>query len=148
MTSVKEILPVALKRLITIREDELLTKAASFLDGGHINLVVVCNNSGAMVGIITRTDIVRQISLCQGCGCKAAVGSVMTRDVISCRPGDSLQDVWSIMREKKFLHVPIVNDDLKPLGVINERDALRLLLEGVEYEEALLRDYVMGVGYR
>ena len=72
----------------------------------------------------------------------------MTKDVVSCRPGDRLQDVWSIMKERKLLHVPIVDDDLRPLGVIKARDAVLVLLEGSEYEEELLRDYVIGVGYR
>lgn len=148
MTLVKKILPVAQKRLVTITDDAPLTEAAKFLDGGHINLVVICNERGAMVGIVTRTDIVRQMSLCQGCGCNAIVGTVMTRDVISCRSDEQLQDVWSLMREKGLLHVPIVDDDLRPLGVINERDALRILFEEKSYDEALLRDYIMGVGYR
>jgi CBS domain-containing protein len=88
------------------------------------------------------------MSLCMGCGCSAAAAAVMTKDVIYCRPGDLLQDVWSTMKERKLLHVPIVGEDMKPLGVINARDALFVLLEGSEYEAALLRDYVMGIGYR
>jgi CBS domain-containing protein len=52
------------------------------------------------------------------------------------------------MKEKKLLHVRIVGNDLRPLGVINARDALLVLLEGAEYEEGLLRDYVVGIGYR
>ena len=148
LISVEKIVPVARERLVTVRDDALLTEAARFLDGRHINLVVVCDNGGAMVGIVTRTDVVRQMGLCQGCGCTAAVGTVMTKDVTFCRPGDLLQDVWSIMKERKLLHVPIVGDDFRPLGVINARDALLVLLEGSEYEEALLRDYVMGIGYR
>jgi hypothetical protein len=39
------------------------------------------------------------------------------------------------MKEKKLLHVPIVGDDLRLLGVINARDALLVLLERAEYEE-------------
>ncbi len=148
MILVEKIVPVARERLVTVRDDALLTEAARFLDGGHINLVVVCDKGGAMVGIVTRTDVVRQMSLCQGCGCTAAVGTVMTRKVTYCRPGDSLQDVWSIMQKQKLLHIPIVDDDLKPLGVINARDALLVLMEDSEHEGALLRDYVMGVGYR
>jgi CBS domain-containing protein len=101
----------------------------------------------AMVGIVTRTNVVRQMAFCQGCGCTAAAGTVMTKDVTSCRPDDLLY-VWSLMKERKLVHVPIVGDDLKPLGVINARDALLILLEGLEYEEGLLRDYVMGIGYR
>jgi CBS domain-containing protein len=148
MIRVEKIVPVARERLVTIRDDSPLTEAAKFLDGKHINLVVVCDGSGAMVGIVTRTDVVRQMAFCQGCGCTAAAAAVMTRKVTSCRPSDLLHDVWSIMKEKKLLHVPIVSDDLRPLGVINARDALLVLLEGAEYEEGLLRDYVVGIGYR
>jgi len=132
----------------TMGDDAPLTEAAKFLDGRHINLVVVCNKRGAMVGVITRTDVVRQVSLCLGSGCTAPTATVMTKDVVYFRPSDSLEDVWSIMKERKLLHVPIVGEDLRPLGVINARDALFVLLEGSEYESSLMRDYVMGIGYR
>ena len=148
MASIEGILPVARERLVTVSNDAPLTEAAKFLDGRHINLVVVCDKGGAMVGIITRTDIIRQMSLCQGCGCTSSVATIMTKDVISCRPDDLLHDVWLIMKEKGLLHVPIVDKDSKPLGVINERDALRVLFEEGVHDESLLRDYVMGVGYR
>jgi CBS domain-containing protein len=148
MTLVEKIIPVARERLVTIRDDAPLTEAAKYLDGRHINLVVVCDKSDALAGIITRTDIVRQMSLCMGCSCTAAAATVMTKDVVSCHPDDSLQDVWSIMKERKLLHVPIVGKDSRPLGVINARDALFVLLEETEYETALLRDYVAGIGYR
>jgi|SRR5665213_3637316 len=147
MILVEKIVPVARERLVAVKNDALLTEAARFLDGGHINLVVVCDSGGAMVGIITRTDVVHQMSICQGSGCAVAVGTVMTKNVTFCRTGDSLEDVWSIMKERKFLHVPIVDDDFKPLGVINARDALLVLLEGSEHETSLLREYVMGIGY-
>lgn len=147
MLFVEKIVPVARERLVTVRDDAPLMEAARLLDGGHINLVVVCNKNGGMVGIITRTDVVRQMSLCQGCACAVPVATVMTKDVTYCRPGDSLHDVWSTMKERKLLHVPIVGENFVPLGVINARDALLLLLEGAEYEGSLLRDYVMGIGY-
>jgi hypothetical protein len=44
--------------------------------------------------------------------------------------------------------VPIIDRDARPLGVLYVRDVLEVLLREVEYEELLLRDYVMGVGYR
>ena len=135
MTFVERMLPVARKRLVTVKDDALLTEAARFLDGGHINLVVVCDKGGAMVGIVTRTDVVHQMSICEGSGCAAVVvGTAMTKDVTFCRTGDLLEDVWSIMKERKLLHVPIVDEDFRPLGVINARDALFVLLEGSEHE--------------
>ena len=149
MIFVEKIVPIARDRLVTVRDDSLLADAARLLDGPHINLVVVCDKGGAMTGIVTKTDVVRQISLFLGkdYGCTVPVAAAMTRDVIYCRPGDLLQDVWSTMKERKLLHIPIVGKDLRPLGVINARDALLLLLEASEHEGALLREYVMGLGY-
>jgi len=71
MIRVEKIVPVARERLVTVRDDAPLTEAAKFLDGHHVNLVVVCDKHGAMAGVITRTDVVRQMSLCMGCGCSA-----------------------------------------------------------------------------
>ena len=76
------------------------------------------------------------------------VASVMTRDVVWCRPGDRLQQAWDLMKEKGFLHIPVVDSEGRPLGVLYARDALQALLGEVEHEGDLLRDYVMGIGYR
>ena len=46
-----------------------------------------------MVGIVTRTDVVHQMSICEGSGCAAiVVGRAMTKDVTFCRRGDLLED--------------------------------------------------------
>jgi CBS domain-containing protein len=148
MTFVREIVSVARKRLVIVKDDALLTEAARFLDGRHINLVVVCDKAESMVGVVTRTDIVRMIALCEGCGCTASVATVMTKDVICFRPSDLLRDVWSTMKERNLLHVPIVDENFKPLGVINARDVLLVLMEKAEFESSMLRDYVMNIGYR
>jgi CBS domain-containing protein len=101
-----------------------------------------------MVGVISKTDIVRQIAHCEGSRCTTPAESVMTRDVTYCHPSDSLHDVLSKMKERGFVHVPIVDQESKPIGVINARDALQVLLGDVEYDVSFLRDYVTGIGYR
>ena len=45
-------------------------------------------------------------------------------------------------------HIPIVDDQSRPLGIINARDVLQALLTNVANEAELLRDYVLSVGYR
>jgi CBS domain-containing protein len=108
---VERILPIALQRLITIRNDALLTDAAKLLSSTHISLVVVCNPDGVMVGVITKTDIVRQIAHCHGVSCTMSAADAMTRDVTYCHSSDALQDVLSIMKEHGFVHIPIVDQD-------------------------------------
>lgn len=139
---------VARSRLITISADALLVDAARLLSEKQISLVVVCNSNGAMVGVITKTDIVREIGRCGEIACAIAAADLMTHDVVYCRPADSLSEVLSMMEKRGFIHIPVVDDIFKPWGVVYARDALRALIAEGKYEMSLLRDYVMGVGYR
>jgi CBS domain-containing protein len=72
---------VAHSRLATISVDAELVDVAKLLSYTQVSLVVVCDFEGAMVGVITKTDIVQQIGGCLGSACTSAAADVMTRDV-------------------------------------------------------------------
>ena len=148
MRKVDGILTVAQKRLVTVNADGLLIDAARLLNGPQFNLVVVCDDAGKMAGVISKTDVVSRISHCTGCSCTMAAAEVMTKKVAFCRPGDWLKDVWSVIKEQGLKNLPVVDQNSMPLGVLNAKDVLEAMLDEVEYEEQLLRDYVMCVGYR
>lgn len=97
---VESLLPVAHGRLTTVQADASLTDTAKLLCGTHNALVVVCNADGAMVGVVTKTDVVRQISRCPGNVCGTTAAAVMTQEVVSCRPSDPLRGVLSLMKER------------------------------------------------
>ncbi len=145
---VEQILPQARERLATISATASVTDAAEVTSRLHADLVVVCNETGSMVGVITKTDIVSQIGRCGAGGCKARVDTIMTREVLSSRTNESLQDVWTAMKARGLQHVPVIDEDATPIGILHAHDILRSLLGEVKDEETLLRDYVMNVGYR
>ena len=143
---VERLLPGARKRLVTICDDAPLIEAAKLLSSGT-DLLVVCGSAGVLAGVVTKTDVVRQMSSCQGAGCTTAVSSAMTRDVVLCRPDEFLHDVWMRIKERSLKNIPVAGRGSYPLGVLNARDILQVLLQESEDEEAMLRDYVMGIGY-
>ena len=142
------LLPIARKRLVTVSFKDPLTVAADRLSRDDTNVIVVCDEDNAMVGIVSKTDIVARIGQCRGHACTTMVASVMTQDVVSCSPDDAIRSVWTRMKEKGHLYVPIADREGHPLGTLHVRDVLQSLLLEVEHEEDLLRDYVMGIGYR
>ena len=144
---VKNILPRALERLAVIEAGAPVREAGALMSKPHTDLIVVCDH-GDMVGVLTKTDIVGQISRCTGSGCTAKVDSIMTRDVTYCRTHEALLDVWSLMRERGLQRVPILDEACRPLGIIYAREALQALLSESENEDELPRDYISGVGYR
>lgn len=146
--SIRTILPTAHRRLLTINDAAPVIDAAQLLSGRHTSLVIVCGPNGLMSGVVTKADIVRQISTCTGCSCTTMVSDIMTREVIACHPDDKLIDVWAIMRDNALRQIPVSDLESRPLGLLYASDALEVLLKEVEYEEVLLREYVMGIGYR
>ena len=147
MIHVDRILPAGRKRLLTIRDEAPLMDVAKLLREPDADLVVVCNGDELMVGVISKTDIIRQISQWRESEFAAAASTVMTRTVVSFRPDDLLQDVWTTMKHRTLKNVPILDQDSRPIGVLNARDVLEALLEEVEYEETLLKEYVMRIGH-
>ncbi len=143
---VEQLLSVARARLVTIADDVPLHDAAQLLRAGT-DIVVVCEANGAMVGVITKSDIVARIGGCQGSACTTLVEVAMSTEVLQCVSSDLVHDVWKRMRARDLKNIPITNADNRPVGVLNARDALGILLLEVKSEESLLRDYVMGVGY-
>jgi CBS domain-containing protein len=121
--------------------------AAKFLREPDADLVVVCSADERMVGVISKTDIVRQFSQRREGDGATAASTVMTRTVVSFRPDDPLHNVWTAMKHRRLKNVPILDPEYRPIGVLNARDVLEALLEEAEHEEMLLRDYVMSIGH-
>jgi CBS domain-containing protein len=144
---VETLMAPARARLVTLADNAPLIDAARLLRAGT-DLVTVCGTEGFLAGVITKGDVVNQISHCLGASCTTAASLVMTRDVVACRPGDWLNEVWTKMKEHGLKNVPVTDRDCRPVGVLNARDVLQMLLKEVENEESLLRDYVMCVGYQ
>ena len=57
---------LARSRLVTVTSQTPLLIAAQAMCDTQIGLVVVCDSTGAMAGVISKTDIIRQISHCMG----------------------------------------------------------------------------------
>lgn len=72
----------------------------------------------------------------------------MTADVCSCVKEDTLDVVWSRIKARGFKWVPVIDDMHRPIGLLTARDVLEKLLMDKDREESLLKDYVMGIGYR
>lgn len=145
---VSSIAPVARSRLVTVDTETLLAEVATALANTQISMVVVCDTEGVAVGIITETMLVRQLGFRNADVFTTRAGEVMSREFTTCKPTDSLPAVLGMMHLRGLIHVPIVDADNRPLGLVNARDGLRALLAAGHHEESLLRNYVTGVGYQ
>jgi len=72
------------------------------------------------------------------------VSDLMTRDVVSCTPDESLVDVVKTIASKRFSCLIVVENDT-PIGIITERDLVEVLadtLHGVTWEQLSVKHFM------
>ena len=148
MVLVQHILDDARKRLAVLRWDASVAEAAEILANPQTPLVIVCDCEGLAVGVMSKSNIVKALAGAKGNAVQLSVGDVMTNSVLSCHVDHTLQRVWDSMNARTVRSVPVLDDSGRPQGVVHARDLARALLNEVDEEEVLLRDYVLGIGYQ
>jgi len=51
------------------------------------------------------------------------VSEVMTKDVLACSPDDEVDNIWRLMREKRFAGLPVVKNG-RLVGIVTQKDLL------------------------
>ena len=148
MILVKHILDAARKRLAVLSVEASLFDAARILTNRDTPLIVVCDSDGIAVGVISSSHVLKVLATAGVDAVGLNVGAIMTKPLLSCHVDDYLQQVWAVMNSRTLPCAPILDDDGRVQGVLHARDVAIALIDEVNHEEVLLRDYVMGVGYQ
>jgi CBS domain-containing protein len=148
MILVQHILEEARPRLSVLRPEASICDAAEILTNPSIPLVVVCDSEGIAVGVLSRSDILKAFSRARGDAINMNAEAIMTKAFLSCHVDQTLQSVWTNLNARSLRCAPVLDDSRKPQGVVHARDVARALVDEVAGEEALLRDYVLGIGYQ
>lgn len=109
--------------LITIRPEDPVRTAVQTLADHNIGALIVVNDTGDLVGIVTERHIVREVARNPNV-LTQTVGEIMTRDVVTGAPHDDLLSVSSAMAEKRIRHLPVL-DQGRLVGIVSLGDVIR-----------------------
>jgi len=108
---------------VTISDKARITEAARLMCENRIGSVLVVNESGKLIGIVTERDLACAVAKeCED----APVWGVMTENPVTVKPEAPVEEIVRIMGELGVRHMPVVDDEGKPLGVISIRDIVAL----------------------
>ncbi|MCJ9670896.1 MULTISPECIES: CBS domain-containing protein [unclassified Neorhizobium] len=141
---IEKLYPMTSARLMVIDVAATLQAAALTFSNPGIGLVVVSERHGKAAGVLSKSDLIRHLADREA---NASVEALMSRNIISCSPADELQATWQVMVENRIQNMPVLGADAKPLGVLDIRDALKVLFEQEQLQEHMLANYVAGIGY-
>lgn len=128
--------------VVTTRAEESIAATARLLTQYRIGAVLVLDDAGQVAGVISERDIVSGLAK-HGVGVGAmTVADLMTRDVLRCRPTDTIEDIMGIMTARRVRHLPVVEDD-RLVGIVSIGDIVKRRLDETASEMDSLRQYVL-----
>jgi len=142
---VKDFLETKERRIIGIGPYETIVTAIQKLVENNIGALPVCDAKGALLGIVSERDLLKECSKHISAMASTKVKDVMTKDVAIGIPEDDLDYIKNIMTQKGIRHLPIM-DGPKLVGIISMRDIVDVQLEESKAQVRYLGDYISG-GY-
>ena len=122
---VKELLATKSPEIFTIRPDQTVMAAMRILAERHIGVVIVVDEDGTPLGIISERDIVRE-GVRQGAALfDQTAASIMTKNLIIAEPEDEITYLSHTMTAKNIRHLPVM-DEGNLIGIISIRDVVRV----------------------
>jgi CBS domain-containing protein len=141
---VRNILATKGGRVITIAPDEAVRRAVALLVENRIGALIVTDADGRLVGILSERDVVHAAAADEDIYGRP-VGDIMTRDVIVGMPQDDVLAVAHTMLEKRFRHLPIV-DEGRLIGIISIGDVLKTQRDAYQGEIDTLETRIIAAG--
>ncbi len=140
---VKEILKSKGASVYTIGKDKTLADAVKVLSNNNIGVLLVLNDDGKTIGIISERDIVRAVFTNQSGFSNLKVSEQMTGKLIFVEPEDDLNYVEKIMTENRVRHLPVFQDGTL-VGLISIGDIVKTQITDMQTENKYLMDYISG----
>jgi len=136
------------RNVITIPESQTMKQASKLMYEDNIGSIVILkegsgsnlddNVSGNTtqkkeipIGIVTERDIARTV----GFAAKHPIfgdiplSELMSKPLITIQPGASLKDAVVLMQQKDIRRLPIIDKDGRLVGIITEKDILRVIFK-------------------
>ena len=125
-----------------------ITKAASLADASAqlrdrgVGALVVSDDGRHIEGIVSERDVVRALAAHGAGALGRSVSSVMSTDVVTCRTGDSVEELMVSMTERRIRHLPVIDADGLLSGIVSIGDVVKARLGQLETENQALFDYI------
>ena len=129
------------REVVTTTAAKTIADAVAVLAKRRIGALVVVEAGNRIVGILSERDVVRAIAGSGGEALKEPVASIMTRSVMTCGEGETIDDVMTRMTRGRFRHLPVVSSG-NLAGVISIGDVVKARIEQVEREAEEMRAYI------
>jgi IMP dehydrogenase len=107
---------VIIENPYTISQDKTVQDAIDYADEQEVSGLLVVDSSSKLVGIVTDRDLLFEKNTSH------LIKDVMTKDVVTAKPGISLEEAKEILHNNRIEKLPLVDESGSITGLITSKD--------------------------
>ena len=128
-----EVNMIMTRRVVTVEMDDTLAVAKDILDNTRFHHLLVVD-ARRLVGVLSDRDLLKALSPYLGTPGETnrdihtldrRVHQTMSRDLVTLPPTALVRDAIDIFNSRAISCIPIIDEDLIPIGIVSWRDILR-----------------------
>ncbi len=124
----------------TISPDTPVTELLAGMAQHNVGAMVVIDDDG-LLGIVSERDVVRRLNERGADLLNLPVSEIMTTVVVTCAPGDAVDDLSGLMTENRVRHVPVIHHG-QLAGIVSIGDVVKTRMDELNAEREQLRTYI------
>ena len=129
--------------VVTISSERSVRELLGLLAEHRIGALVVSDDGERVDGIVSERDVVRRLHAEGDAVLDRTVGAIMTAEVHTCGPADTVDGLMAVMTEERIRHVPFLVDG-RLAGIVSIGDVVKHRLAEVQDERDHLTAYITG----
>ena len=142
MKLVKHLLDAKGRELISVTSESSVFDAIKLMADKAVGSLLVMEGD-ELKGIVTERDYARKVIVKGRSSETTEVGEIMTADVLTAAPAETVNQCMTTMTEKKIRHLPVV-DDGAVVGMISIGDLVQAIISDQKEEIEHLEHYISG----
>ncbi len=127
--------------IISVLPDTPLMELVATIAARRIGAVLVLNDGGHLVGIVSERDVVKALAVKGPELHKVNAGDVMTANVTTVSSATTITETMELMDRGYFRHLPVL-DEGSLVGIISVRDVVRARIDHHVAENESLVSYI------
>lgn len=140
MRSVRQVLQAKSPELYVVHPDTPVINAIRLMADRQIGALPVVDD-GRLVGVISERDYARKVVLMGRSSSSTAVREIMSHDVTTVRPDDTVEHCMLVVTHRRLRHLPVMVDG-RLTGIVSIGDLVKAVIEDQQLELDQLQRYI------
>ncbi len=143
MKTLKQMLSGKHRPLAVVAPNDSVFHALTLMAQHDVGALMVLDGE-QLVGIFSERDYARKIILHGKSSKETLVSEIMSDKVAYVTPGTTLDECMALMTEKRFRHLPVLNEDGSVAGIISIGDLVKETISSQQFLIKQLEHYISG----